>query len=82
VLVTAPEDVKIARHLRRIQQAGAVLSADQQAQAEADARKRIAMQIADADKAGRCDFVIENAGTPEELEERVGEVYRALTAAA
>ncbi len=57
VLVTAPDDQKIARYVARI--SPAVL--DRQ-KAEADARSRLAHQIPDAEKASRADYLLENNG--------------------
>jgi dephospho-CoA kinase len=57
VVVTAPEEVKIARWVARISSMGAG-----HATAEADARARLALQIPDAEKAARADFVVENSG--------------------
>ena len=71
VLVTAGDRTKIARFIQR---SG---SGDPEALA-AEARRRLARMIPDADKAPRCDFVIENEGTLEHLEERVQQVWLAL----
>ena len=55
VLVTAPDDLKIARYVAR-------LGTDwvSREKAEADARSRLALQIPDAEKAARADYLIEN----------------------
>jgi dephospho-CoA kinase len=55
VVVTAPDEVKVARYVARI-------APDQAARpaAEADARRRLAHQIPDAEKAAQGDYVIEN----------------------
>jgi dephospho-CoA kinase len=50
--------------------------------AQADARVRIAAQIPDAEKAARCDYVIENTGSLEATRAVVEEVYRELARAA
>jgi dephospho-CoA kinase len=60
VLVTAPDELKIERFLARILPAEA--TRDQRAQAEHDARSRLAAQLPDAVKVPRCDYVIDNAG--------------------
>ena len=57
VLVTAPDDEKIARYVGRI-----APSATDRAAAEADARARLAHQIPDGEKAPRADYVLENSG--------------------
>ena len=43
------------------------------------ALERIAAQMPQAEKAARADFVIDNDGTPEELEAAVGELFRRLS---
>lgn len=61
VLVTAPDETKIARFLARLLPAGA--TPDQQADAERDAQARLAAQLPDAAKIPRSDFVIDNSGS-------------------
>jgi dephospho-CoA kinase len=77
IVVTAPNDVKIARYVERV-----CRGKDEgcRAAAEADARVRMARQIPDAEKAARADFVIENAGDQEALVARVTEVWKRLKA--
>jgi dephospho-CoA kinase len=60
VLVTAPDELKIERFLARILPADA--APEQRAQAERDARARLAAQLPDAVKIPRSDYVIDNAG--------------------
>jgi dephospho-CoA kinase len=74
ILVTAPEDAKVARFVER---AG---GGDRSA-LEAEARRRLARMIPDAVKAERCDFVIENDGSVEELRAKVRAVWEELTTA-
>jgi len=57
VVVTAPEEVKIARYAARVSPEGAGREA-----AAADARVRLRYQIPDAEKAARADYVLENTG--------------------
>jgi dephospho-CoA kinase len=73
ILVTVPDEVKIARFVSRM------VANDR---AQADARARIAAQIPDAEKAARCDYVIENTGSLEATRAVVEEVYRELARAA
>jgi dephospho-CoA kinase len=81
ILVTAPEDVKMERYLARLEEAaGAALTDEQREKAIADAGRRMAAQIPDADKVPRCDFVIHNTGTRAELEQQVAAVYAELAA--
>src|ERR1700761_9455371 len=73
ILVTVPDEVKIARFLARsVNRDGA----------EADARARIAAQIPDKEKAGRCDYVIDNTGSLETTRARVKTIYEELVQAA
>jgi dephospho-CoA kinase len=79
ILVTAPDEVKTARYLARLEaSSGQPLTADQAETATADAHRRMAALITDEEKASRCDFVIRNDGTRDELAEKVAEVYRQL----
>ncbi|MHB1935199.1 MAG: dephospho-CoA kinase [Acidobacteriaceae bacterium] len=75
ILVTAPENVRLARYLSR---SGQALSAEARAALEDDGRKRIAMQMTDEEKAPFCDFVIENFGSVENLESRVQIILKEL----
>jgi dephospho-CoA kinase len=47
----------------------------------ADARARMALQIPDREKAGRCEYVIDNSGSLEQTRMRVEEIYRELVQA-
>jgi dephospho-CoA kinase len=62
IVVTAPDEVKIARYAARVSPDGAGRAA-----AEADARLRLAYQIPDAVKAAHSDYVIDNSGDKEAL---------------
>jgi dephospho-CoA kinase len=57
VVVTTPDEVKIARYVDRICGSGGDLAA-----AEADARRRLAHQIPDSEKAARADYILDNTG--------------------
>jgi dephospho-CoA kinase len=46
--------------------------------AQADARARIAAQIPDHEKAGRCDYVIDNTGSLEATRALVEKTYQEL----
>lgn len=69
ILVTVPDEVKIARFVAR--NGGS-------AGTEADARARLAAQIPDREKAGRCEYVIDNTGSLEETRIVVQGIYREL----
>jgi dephospho-CoA kinase len=73
LVLTAPEEVKIARYVARLHLDGAAREA-----AIADARRRLAFQMPDAEKAARADFVIENTGGLDSLHARVAEIWKQL----
>ena len=80
ILVTVPDEVKIARFVSRM-----MANNGPQSRREAltqDARARMALQIPDQEKAGRCEYVIDNSGSIEETRKRVEEIYRELAQAA
>jgi dephospho-CoA kinase len=69
ILVTVPDEVKIARFVARM---GAHDGA------QMDAQARLAMQIPDREKAGRCDYVIDNTGSLEVTRALVEKIYQEL----
>jgi len=73
VVVTAPDEVKIARFAART-------SSDEVARekAAADARLRLRHQIPDAEKAARADYVLENTGDREALRSQVIALWQRL----
>jgi dephospho-CoA kinase len=75
VVVTAPDELKIARYAERICPASPGREA-----VEADARRRLAHQIPDAEKAARADYVLENAGDQSALRAQVAELWKRLKA--
>ncbi|MGC9292301.1 MAG: dephospho-CoA kinase [Acidobacteriaceae bacterium] len=75
VLVTAPEAAKIARYVERVCQ-GRVLTPEERGAIEEDARRRLAAQIPDAEKAPFCDHVIDNSGPRGQTEAAVEGIYR------
>jgi dephospho-CoA kinase len=72
ILVTVPDEVKVARFVARMAHDGA----------QADARARIAAQIADREKVRRCDYVIDNTGSVEATRAVVEKIYQELVRAA
>jgi dephospho-CoA kinase len=86
ILVVAPDEIKIARYVARTLAvhtlAGRTVSAGEQSALEADARHRLQHQIPDADKAARCDFILDNSGSHAELEQQVRRIYSLLSAEA
>jgi dephospho-CoA kinase len=81
VLVTAPEEVKIARYVARCA-AGQELTVERRERLEAEARLRLAQQIPDERKIALCDYVLTNAGPLKELEWQVDQLWPILKAAA
>jgi dephospho-CoA kinase len=79
VLVTAPEEVKIARFVERASK-GTSLSEEQRATLENEARSRLAQQIPDEKKAALSDYVLTNGGPQTELEWQVDQLWPILQA--
>ena len=73
VLVTAPENEKIARYIARTSSTAAGPE-----KAEADARARLAVQIPDSEKIARADYVIENTGDLAALRRQVEQLWPRL----
>lgn len=73
IVVTAPDDVKVARYAERIAASGPGRET-----AVRDARVRLARQVPDAEKAARADFVIENTAGLDALRARVNSVWQGL----
>jgi dephospho-CoA kinase len=61
IVVTAPDEIKIARYAARIESLAGGAGASVEA-IEADARNRLAHQVPDAEKAAQADYVLDNAG--------------------
>lgn len=80
LLVTAPDDVKVQRFLSRILPPGA--SPERRAEAERDARARLAAQIPDHAKIALCDFVIDNSGSLQATRAQVEQIAARLFSAA
>jgi dephospho-CoA kinase len=81
ILVTAPEEVKVARFVARCA-AGEAISAECRAKLEAEARLRLSQQIPDEQKSALCDYVLTNDGPVKELEWQVDQLWPILKAAA
>jgi dephospho-CoA kinase len=80
ILVVVPDEVKIARFVSRMM---ANDGTDSRREAlMQDARARMAAQIPDQEKAGRCEYVIDNSGSLVETRTVVEEIYRELVQAA
>jgi len=81
ILVTAPDDVKIARFVRRCFGEGEIPEAER-IELEAEARLRLARQIPDEQKIAACDYVLTNDGAITELEWQVDQLWPILRLAA
>lgn len=75
IVITAPDELKIARYAARIASSGPARLA-----AEADARVRLAHQIPDQEKAARADYILENTGDRASLHAQVAALWPRLTA--
>jgi dephospho-CoA kinase len=73
IVVTAPDELKIARYAARVSASGVSLEA-----AKADARRRLAHQIPDAVKAASADYVIKNDKDTENLRAQVEALWPRL----
>ncbi len=75
VVVTAADDLKIGRYVERIAPGHEARRA-----AEADARRRMAHQIPDMEKAARADYVIDNNGDITSLKAQTQALWQRLKA--
>jgi dephospho-CoA kinase len=75
IVITAPDELKIARYAARVSRPGQAPEA-----AAADARERLKHQIPDAEKAAHADYVLENSGNLEALEAQVRVLWERLKA--
>ncbi len=73
VVVTAPDEVKIARYAARISS-----SPEGRAAAAADARVRLGHQIPDAEKAAQADYVLDNSGDRDSLRRQIEDLWEKL----
>jgi dephospho-CoA kinase len=64
IVVTAPDELKIARYAARLETSAAKGGSPQTGRQaiEADARLRLARQVPDAEKAAQADYVLDNSG--------------------
>jgi dephospho-CoA kinase len=72
IVVTAPDELKVARYVARISPSG------WDERAAEDARSRLAKQLSDAVKTSRADFVLDNTGDLAELRAQIDAVWRQL----
>lgn len=81
ILVRAAEELKIARFVARAAM-GSTLEEAARRELEADARRRLAQQQDDEWKATRCDYVLVNNGSLEDLRKQVDALWPELRDAA
>ncbi len=81
VLVRAAEELKIARFVARASSNRTLNDKARQA-LEAEARRRLAQQIGDDWKAAHSDYVLDNDGSPEQLQAQVEALWPKLRNAA
>ena len=79
ILVTAPVETRIARYVDRMRQRPGALS---EGELEADARRRLAVQMPDGEKIPLADYVIHNDGSPDATRQKAEGIYVELAAAA
>jgi dephospho-CoA kinase len=82
IVVTAPDEVKIARYAARVVTSGGGggLSGIDRAAIEADARNRLAHQLPDTEKAAQADYVLDNSGDMDGLRAQVAALWPRLQA--
>ena len=80
ILVSAPEEIRIARFVARSVSGRTITEVERDA-LEAEARRRIAQQIPDDQKASLCDYVLTNSGPVTELEWQVDRLWPLLLSA-
>ena len=77
IVVTAPDELKIARYAARIQSSGDAAEENLEA-IEADARNRLAHQVPDSEKIAQADDVLDNSGDVEGLRAQVEALWPRL----
>jgi dephospho-CoA kinase len=85
VVVTAPDELKIARYVARVapntaDQNAAVTNAVDLDTIKADARSRLAHQVPDAEKVAQADYVLDNSGDIAALRAQVAALWPRLLA--
>ncbi len=81
ILITAPEERKIARFIAR-SSGNQLISPERREQLESEARRRLAKQIPDDQKSSFCDYILINSGALTELQWQVDQLWPILQSAA
>ena len=81
ILVTAPEELRVARFIARSAPTG-ILTEEMRSSLETEALSRIARQIPDDQKAALCDYILTNNSALTELEWQVDQLWPLLVKAA
>jgi len=76
IVVTAPDEIKIARYAARVQAPSGTETSIEAI--EADARNRLAHQVPDAEKVAQADYVLDNSGDIESLRAQVRALWPRL----
>ena len=79
IVVTAPDDLKIARYAARVLSSGSVAGQDPDA-IKADARNRLSHQVPDTEKVAQADYVLDNSGDIAALRVQVQALWPRLQA--
>jgi dephospho-CoA kinase len=79
VVVTAPDELKIARYTARVLSSGIAEESDSGA-IKADARNRLDHQVPDAEKVVQADYVLDNSGDIAALHSQVAALWLRLVA--
>jgi len=77
IVVTAPDELKIARYAARVQSPSDAVEGSLEA-IEADARNRLVHQVPDAEKIAQADYVLDNSGDVEGLRAQVEALWPRL----
>jgi dephospho-CoA kinase len=73
IVIVAPDELKVARYVSRLNP-----KYEERASLEVDARRRLGIQMTDAEKAARADYVLENNGDLEQLRTEVVVLWQRL----
>ena len=82
ILVTVPDELKIERFVARMMPAGGREEGPLRSALTRDAEARLAAQLPDGEKIGRCDYVVDNTGSMQQTRTQVERIYVELVQAA